>query len=319
MAVSGYRLDGQMTVSIIIVNFNTSALLRECLASVFSRVSGVDFEVIVVDNASSDDSCEMVSSEFPKARLIRSKENIGFGRANNVGAACAEAEFLFFLNSDTVLLNDAPSILMDFIRGNSSCGICGGNLTNPDGLPVHSYTSFLPGPCDDVYRFFPFLLRLRYGRSYEYNFSGSPRRVAYITGADLLIRSDVFREIGGFDPKYFMYYEETDLTVRVRDKGYSVYSVPGARILHVKGASLEFLGSYKKINFESKYYYLQKHYGKGGAVAAHFIFQLYCRYKMCLSLVSGRKKTYRKMSDAKELDSESFEKSIDRRKENEHA
>lgn len=287
-----------MDLSIIIVNYNTSALLSDCLRSIEEQTRDLEFEVIVVDNASSDDSREMVQSRHPTVKLLASQVNVGFGMANNLGAEIAKGKHLLFLNSDTVLLNNVPKILSSFLERNPDCGICGGNLTDTEGRPVHSYSKTLPTPWTDLYRFLPRLKPLIQGRDWCYNYSEEPKPVGYITGADLCMPAALFRKVGGFHKAFFMYYEETELTSRVRKEGFTVFSVPEARAVHIKGASLEFLPGNKEMVLVSKYRYLTMLYGAGGARLAHFLYLLYCLYKIVGNTVRRKRKSrdyYRKM------------------------
>jgi len=277
-----------MKVSIVIVNYNTRELLHACLESVYRHTSGIDFEVIVVDNASADGSADMVRTGFPLVTLVASPVNLGFGGANNLGASNATGEYLFLLNSDTLLIDNAILPLVEFMDSNGDCGICGGNLVDLEREPTHCYGPVLPSPWSDLHRFVKGSMRIRYGKNWCYNHTGKPRKVGYITGADLLIRKEIFDRLNGFDPVFFMYYEETELTDRVRKDGWTVWSVPRATIIHIKGASLEFLDGAKKMVFESKYRYLRKVYGERGARIAHGIFMLYCLYKRTAFALLGK-------------------------------
>lgn len=287
-----------MKVSIIIVNYNTRELLRNCLESIYTYVDGIEYEIIVVDNASKDDSAQMVKNEYKKIILLESKHNIGFGGANNLGASQATGEYLFLLNSDTVFIHDALSVLIGFIDRHPDCGICGGNLVDLENEPVHSYGVAIPSPWSDIHRFCKWSMDVRYGKSWNYNHTKKPKKVGYITGADLLIRKKIFDKLKGFDPGFFMYYEETELTHRVRNAGWTVWSVPEAKIVHIKGASLEFLDGANKISFESKYRYLLKVYGMSGANTAHRVYRIWCLYKQFILTVFGKKdrvQRYKKM------------------------
>lgn len=274
-------------VSFVIVNFNTREFVLDCLRSVYQQTNGVSFEIIVVDNASADGSSAAIRAEFPKVSVIDAGENLGFGRANNLGAERAAGDYLFFLNSDTVLLNDAASILLSFLSSRPSCGICGGNLEDARGRPTHSYRLALPSPLSDFERFIPDRMRDRLNRNWQYNHSGKPRRVGYVTGADMFMPKSIFRSVGGFDPRFFMYYEETELTHRVVSRGYEAYSVPEARILHHKGASLESLESSRSIVFESKLLYLRIVYGDVGAAVGHLAFAAYYRTRSLAMRIVG--------------------------------
>ena len=120
------------TVSVITVNYNTRDYLDNCLRSLFARTKGVSFEVIVIDNASSDDSVRMVKDSYPSVTVIESDRNLGFGAANNRAFDEAKGKYIFFLNPDTVLLNDAVSILATYLDTTPSVALCGGNLYTPD-------------------------------------------------------------------------------------------------------------------------------------------------------------------------------------------
>jgi hypothetical protein len=130
-----------MDVSIIIVNYNTSELLKDCINSVLKKTQNVKYELIVIDNASSDCSIKMMKNEFPSIKLIESKENLGFGRANNLGARYATGKYLLLLNTDTLLINNAINILFDFMEKDTKQTIaaCGGNLYNLDRTENYSY------------------------------------------------------------------------------------------------------------------------------------------------------------------------------------
>jgi GT2 family glycosyltransferase len=226
-----------MDVSIIIVNYNTKAVLKQCLQSVFEKTQDIRFEVIVVDNTSHDGSQEMVREEFPDVTLVES-ENKGFGQANNIGAQHAKGKYLFLLNPDTILLNNAVKILFDFISSHPKVGICGGNLFDADKKPARSYDIFLPSVAWELNLFSAMKLgKLRYGKSTQFNHTSCPRKVAYINGADLMISADVFHRLNGFDTDFFLYFEETELSYRVKKAGYEIYNEPKAKIIHLEGKS----------------------------------------------------------------------------------
>lgn len=295
-----------MDVSVIIVNYNTERLLRNCLKSISDMTKGVVYEVIVVDNNSSDTSVSMIRRDFPFVKLIESTKNLGFGRANNLGALKASGSFLFFLNSDTELRNDTISILHTYMREHTDCGIAGGNLVDVNGTPIHSYSMRLPSEWTELERFCPKLsLRLQ-GKNAFYNHSGKVIDVGYITGADLMISNALFKSAGGFDPDFFMYYEETELTSRIRNLGYSARCVPDAVITHIKGASLEFIDDVKSIVYESKYRYLGKVRGTGSISRAHAFFSLYCSFKRLAFSLLGKKERVAKYKMMMSIDREKY-------------
>jgi len=216
-----------MDVSVIIVNYNTKELLQNCIQSVIEKTRDVHYEIIVVDNASIDGSTEMVKSLFPTVKLIIEKNNLGFGRANNIAAQIAEGNYLFLLNSDTLLINNAIKILVDFLDHNADAGICGGQLFNQN---ISLATSFqkLPSLIEEwKVCYAPFLLQKKQP------VYSSPAKVGFISGADLMIRKTLFDQLHGFDPHFFLYFEETELTYRVKRQNYTVWFVPDAQIIHL--------------------------------------------------------------------------------------
>lgn len=224
-------------VSIVIVNYNTLQLTANCIESVFDRTHGLEFEIILVDNNSQDGSKEFFEKD-KRITYIYSIHNLGFGRANNLGFEVAKGKYLFCLNSDTLLVNNAIKILYDFMEMHPECGACGGNLYNANMHPAHSFNRRMPGIVEEIDQALSRKLSKNiYGKSYMHNFSGKPLQVAYITGADLMLRGSAIKSHGGFDSRFFMYFEETELQYRIHKSGMSIYSVPTAKIIHLEGAS----------------------------------------------------------------------------------
>ncbi|MDR0681040.1 MAG: glycosyltransferase family 2 protein [Dysgonamonadaceae bacterium] len=258
-----------MEVSVIIVSYNTKALLRQCLSSVFEKTQDVEFEVIVVDNASNDGSPQMVREEFPNVTLIESPENLGFGRANNLGAQYAGGEYLFLLNSDTVLMNNAAKILADFLNSNPKAGVCGGNLFDENKNPACSFVTLaelsVAGELLNLLCLQP--------KSASFNKKTHPISVGCIIGADFMVRSNVFKKTGGFDPDFFMYYEEMELTYRIKKAGYKSFNVPQAQIIHLGGKSLDSEQKFKLVQMSKNVYY-RKTQSRFGFLACNGIFFL---------------------------------------------
>ena len=222
-----------MDVSIIIVSYNTRELVRACLHSLYKNTSSLVFEVIVVDNNSQDRISEMLNEEFKEVKFLALPNNIGFGRANNEGIKIANGRYIFLLNPDTLLLNNAIKILSEFLEIRRDVAVCGGNLYTGDLSPTHSYMMYLPSLKGELNEMlFGHLYRKKYGVSLEFNHGDCPLEVGYITGADMMIRRDVLDEVGLFDADFFMYFEETELTWRIKKRGYKVMNVPSAKIIH---------------------------------------------------------------------------------------
>lgn len=225
----------EIAVSIIIVNYNTTELLDDSIGSVQSKTESVDYEIIVVDNNSEKGSLDHLVEKYPTVRFIFSEENLGFGRANNLGASKAKGKYLFLLNPDTFLINNAISVLFNFIENNPDVGICGGNLYEEDLTPALSYYEM--SPYSRYTREWFTLLGL--SRPKGYHDDNRIKDVRAIIGADLLIRKEAFDTFGGFDPDFFMYFEELHLCDRVRESGYKIVAIPEAQIIHIGGAAAE--------------------------------------------------------------------------------
>lgn len=247
-----------MDVSIIIVNYNTRKLLLDCISSIYEQTANLSFEIIVIDNASIDRSEELICSRFPFVRWFNSAENLGFGRANNLGAKYANGEYLFFLNSDTLLLNNAILQLLSYMKTHNSdnIGALGTWLLDENSEPNNSF-GFFPSIKNEM----AYLLG-KYHRPYNSEL-GKEKDVDFVTGADLFIAKHVFDDLGGFDSKIFMYYEETDLQYRLSKSGMIRRIIPGPKIIHLEGGSFNSkkLTVSRFIMAQSSYnYYLKKHF-----------------------------------------------------------
>ncbi|WP_297062973.1 glycosyltransferase family 2 protein [uncultured Duncaniella sp.] len=227
-----------MDVSIVIVNYNTKLLLKDCLDSIQSKTLGCHYEIIVVDNASKDDSVDMVKCEYPNVILIESNENLGFGRANNLGTKQAKGKYLFYLNSDTVLLNDAVSEFFRFAESaEEKLGALGCILTGPDGNTCHSYGKMITPGYELKTAIARYLRFLKPRWLTMPDKVKKPLSVDYITGADLFVPREVFEKTRGFDPDYFMYCEEVDWQKRMDNLNLKRFIIPGPEIIHLEGGS----------------------------------------------------------------------------------
>lgn len=260
-----------MDVSVIIVNYNTKDLLRDCIESIYAYTSDVDYEVIVVDNASSDNSAEMLRQKFPEVRMIDAGGNLGFGRANNLGMQHATGKYLFLLNSDTLLLNNAIKIFFDqaeqLTKEGSKIGVLGTILVDRDRKTCHSYGTFIT-PAAELKE-----LTAKYLRFLKDSKNTNPPKIKgqlevdYITGADMFVPADVYRQTGGFDPDFFMYCEEVDWQKRMDEMGLSRIIISGPEIIHLEGGSEQGATSFWSPNrlanlYSSRKTYRRKHYSK---------------------------------------------------------
>lgn len=244
-----------MELSIIIVNWNYERHLRNCLLSIKEHPCDVPYEIIVVDNGSGDGSREMLRREFPEVRLIENPGNEGFARANNKGVAAAGGRQLLFLNPDTLILPGALKTSLDFIKRTDDAGVVGVKTLNRKGK-IQPTAFNAPG----IVRMTALLLGLnRYvsvSRLKNYSKIMTPY---YVQGSFLLIRKDVFDGVGGFDERFFLYFEDADLCRRVRDAGYEIYHLPQSAIRHFGGSDLALEGKKLEEFVKSLLLFYNKH------------------------------------------------------------
>lgn len=237
-----------MDVSIIIVNYNTKDLLMQCLDSIISYTKEIEYEIIVSDNGSKDGSIEIIKQKYPKVILIENNANIGFGAANNKGLNIATGKYIFYLNSDTYLINNAVKYFFDYWEENGdkeSLGAIGGVLLDSSLQSIHSganlpdYKSY----CKlqrlfikfhiiktIVYIFGLGKLYLNYQKKKSIKENVSVGEIGYVTGADLFMKNDQYAK---FDEQFFMYSEETDMQKRLSDNGKKRMIIEGPKIVHL--------------------------------------------------------------------------------------
>ena len=231
-----------LDVAILIVSYNSADHLRECLQSVFAHSQGVRLEVIVLDNASSDQSAELVRRQFPEVKLLTPGRNLGFAAGVNLAARHASADYLLLLNPDTVLLDAAIDAIVGFARSSPHHGLYGARTFKPDGrvepsscwgLPtLWSLAMFATG-ISSVARRHPLLDPESLGRWPR----DTVREVGIISGCCLLVARSVWEKLGGFDERFFMYGEDADLAMRARRSGYRPVICPKACLIHEVGQS----------------------------------------------------------------------------------
>lgn len=257
------------TVSIVVVNYNTCRMTIDCLTSVYRHTTGLAFDVIVVDNASTDGSVPEIRQTFPAVRIIENPRNLGFGPANNIGIRASSAPFVFLLNSDTLLRNNAVGMFTDFMShpDNATVACCGGQLVNPDGSVQASYGNF---PSLPQVLFDQFELRRVMRRWYQRRLAvavdlppAPGKGVPYISGADLFVRRSALDTVGLFDERFFLYFEETDLCWRFYRAGYRCELVPQAAITHLFGGSSRGFSLQRMRHFKrSELLFFEKNRGK---------------------------------------------------------
>lgn len=286
-----------MELSIIIISFNTSELLRKCLNKVYKSLSFGKIEkkseVIVVDNASSDDSVSMVKKNFPKVNIIGNNKNLGFSVANNQGIKESSGKYVLLLNSDTEVEKDALIKLLETISRDEKIGAVGGKLINLDGTLQYSLGFFPNLPKVFFWMFFiddiPLLSKiLKPYHLEEKSFYNKMQSVDWVTGACLLFRHEIISRVGYLDENIFMYGEELEWCYRIKKTGYKVFFTPVAQILHHQGASGSSAAGILE-EFKTLLYFYKKHkpswqipflrlYLRFGALLRIIIFGIIGRY-----------------------------------------
>ena len=224
-------------LSIIIVSYNVSFDLRDCLNSIRANTQDVDYEIIVIDNNSHDESVDVVESSFPGVRLIKNPANLGFARASNQGVEIAMGSYILFLNPDTVLLNNACLLLLNELRSHEKVGIVGPKLFYSASREYYPSIRRFTKPRDIFIKHLPFYKKISsvwWGGCQE---SDAKQDVDWLVGAALLLPKILIDELGSFDEAYFLYSEDEDLCLRFHRNGYHIRYHPEAEIIHLGGKS----------------------------------------------------------------------------------
>lgn len=226
-----------MDISIIIVNWNTKGLLRDCLQSVYKTVQGIACEIIVVDNASHDGSVTMLRQEFPAVLVVENPENRGFAAANNQALTIMSGRYALLLNTDAKLTENALVLLFSFLESHPEAAMACGQLLNADGSRQNSMAAF-----PDLLTLMTnmslleYLLPRRYpSKRYDWQ---EPVEIDSGIGACLMVRKKTIDNLGMLDERYFFFFEETDWAYRMRAAGWKIFHVPGACIYHLQGQSI---------------------------------------------------------------------------------
>lgn len=268
-----------MDLGILIVSYNTRELLRNCLSSIYQETRGIQFEVTVVDNGSSDSSAEMIRGEFPRVRLIENRKNLGFARANNQAIEESKARYILLFNPDASFRASSPHKMITFMDDHPEVGILGCRILNSDGT-VQASNSAFPNLFTEFLRAFQ-LKRLvpsprlrgeigaKWGRMLGSTLRGyfqvywdseRIREVDWVSGACLLVRRKAIEEVGLLDEEFFMYYEDADWCYRMAKGGWKTCYFPLFEVVHYVGGSDETFNPRTFIErHKSMYHYFRKH------------------------------------------------------------
>jgi len=254
-----------MQLSVIILNYNVRYFLEQCVESVQEALINIDSEIIVVDNHSSDDSCEMIQSRFPKVKLIENSSNLGFPKGNNIGVAVAKGNYICILNPDTVVADDTFEKILAFAEKQNNLGIVGCKLIDGSGNFLPESKRGIPTPfvaltkIFGLYQLFPNweLFNRYYAQHLSENETG---KVDILVGAFMIMKRDLYNEIGGFDENCFMYSDDIDLSYLALKSGKSNYYFHETSVIHYKGESTVKDGLYMKRFREAMQFFYKKHY-----------------------------------------------------------
>ncbi len=269
-------------LSIIIVHYKVKENTFQCIMSIYKNKPNCSFEIIVIDNDEKEKIRKEIKNKFPKVKYLKSPGNIGYSRAINKAAKTASSEYLLILNSDIIVLDTSLNKLISFIDKNTEIGIVGPLLLNKvDKLYTQLETKLLTPTyavkkLSFLNRLFPTKEKLRIGNK--------PSRTEVIPGSILLIRKKVFDTVKGFDENFFLYFEESDFCKRVIEKGWKIYLIPGAKVVHLWKANTPRSKKIKKIFEQSRYYYFKKHYGKLNALVVE-LFARFSKWHALLILI----------------------------------
>jgi hypothetical protein len=247
----------KMDISVIIVNWNTKELIQNSLNSVYRTMGNIAFEIIVVDNASSDGSLAILEKKYPYIVKIFNQENKGFGAANNQGFAVMKGKYALLLNTDAILTPTAVHKLWTFCEQHHETAIVCGQLLNTDGSKQNSVAAF-PSLLTIAINtsFLEYLFPRRFpSKRYEHK---KPLEVDSAIGACMLIRKKALDDVGFFDDRYFFFFEETDIAYALKRAGWVIYQVPDAFIYHLQGQSIGHSTESRIEFYRSRYQFLRK-------------------------------------------------------------
>ena len=307
--MAGGVLAKKIDLSIIIVNYKSKAYLRSCLMSILKE-RDVEYEIIVVDNASGDGSTQMVESNFPNVCLIKNMENLGFAKANNIALKHASGKYILLLNPDTELTGNTLKTCVSFMEKEKNVAAAGCKVIYPDGR-IQISCGKLPGiqsafwggeSANKIFRkLFP-----------DKTFVGAcgisldtidkKQEVENLLGAFVIIRKDVFSRLGYFDENMFVYFEESDLFHRIKKSGEKVMYIPETTVIHHAGGSTKSVQKAVEYYHKSQEYYLQKNYGLKNILLFRLLILASAFIKMMmLFLICRRKEDFEDASQQKKI------------------
>lgn len=256
-----------MQLSVVILNYNVRYFLEACLVSVQKATQNIAAEIIVVDNNSNDESCKMIKDRFPEIYLIENNENVGFPKGNNIGVEKAKGDYICILNPDTIVAEDTFTKILQFAEKQTNLGIIGCKMIDGSGAFLPESKRGVPTPwvaftkVSGLYKYFP--KSPLFNQYYAQNIpQSSTQKVAVLTGAFMILKRQLYQDVGGFDEACFMYSDDVDLSYTVTKKGLNNYYFANTTILHYKGESTQKDVLYMKRFQEAMTFFYKKHFNQ---------------------------------------------------------
>lgn len=280
-----------MKLSVIIVSYNVKDFLENCLASVGKSVYGIESEIFVVDNNSSDNSAAMVAEKFPHVILIRNNTNPGFSKANNQALSMAGGDYIVFLNPDTVVEEKTFPVCIDFMNSHPGAGAMGVKMTDGNGKFLPESKRAIPTPVTAFYKLMGltalFPRSRRFGRYYLLHLDKDEiNQIEVLTGAFFFARKEALDKTGWFDEDFFMYGEDIDLSCRLLNNNYSIWYHPGTSIIHYKGASTRTSSiNYVLVFYKAMITFTRKHFNFPGSFLLLLMLRIAIYFRAGLAII----------------------------------
>jgi N-acetylglucosaminyl-diphospho-decaprenol L-rhamnosyltransferase len=260
-----------VTLSIIIVNYNVKYFLEQCLCSVMKATAGLESEIFVVDNNSSDKSLDYLSPKFPAVYFISNPDNRGFGKANNQALKLSSGKNVLFLNPDTIVGEESLKICLSFLEQHAQAGAVGAYMVDGSGHFLRESRRGLPTPWVSFCKICGLTGLFPRSRLFAHYYLGHQdnrvnNQVEVLPGAFMMVKKEALDKTGGFDERFFMYAEDIDLSYRILQAGYLNYSLANSSIIHFKGESTRKDRQYVKNFYKAMSQFMHKHFGSGVSV-----------------------------------------------------
>ncbi len=282
-----------MDLSIITVNYNVKEFLQNLIHSIHKAAGSLSYEIIIVDNASSDGSVDFITEKFPEAKLISNDKNLGFGKANNQGLKIAKGNYILLINPDAIVSEDTFTKMISFFESHPAVGLAGCKILNPDGTLQLACRRSFPGPWTSFCKVTGLSNLFPNSRLFaRYNLTFKDENESYevdaISGSFMMMKREVYEKAGGFDEDYFMYGEDLDLCYRIQQSGYKVYYVHETQIIHYKGESTRRSSlDETKFFYEAMHLFVKKHLSS--SLLVQFILRTAIGIRKILSFLGKRK------------------------------